>query len=73
MWRLVVCGVLPCYAHTVGMVVHQGRHAVDGRDVGCEDIYRAAVGRVPEEYFLAPVTEEVGLQIRGFLGAIACR
>ena len=41
--RLVVCSVLPCHAHAVGVVVHKGRHSVFRGDVGGKDVECASV------------------------------
>lgn len=38
MWGLVVGNVLPCYAHAIDVVVHEGGDAMGGGDVGSEDV-----------------------------------
>jgi len=71
MRRLVVCHILPADAHAVSVVVHEGWHTNGGGLIGGEYLQGAAVGWVPKNHFLSPVTEDVARKIRCVLGAIA--
>ena len=51
--------------------MHQGGHTVGGRRVGGVDVECGVVVCRPQDDFLAPVAEEVGLQIWCRLGAVA--
>ena len=64
MRRLVVRHVLPCHAHAVEVIVHEGWCCIAGLYVGCEDIECRRIGAVPEDKFFTPVTEEVGYNVR---------
>ena len=71
MRRLVVGRVLPRHPHSIDVVVHQGGHShLRGFDGG-KDVESGAVGSVPQNQFLAPVAQQVGLQVGVFLREVA--
>ena len=53
------------------MVVHQGWHTILRRNIGGEDIQMRGVSLIPIDYFLSPIAEEVGLQVRRCLRPVA--
>src|SRR5574344_601308 len=57
MRRLVVCYVLPCYPHTVYMIMHQRRESIVCWDICCEDIKMTTICTTPENHLLTPITE----------------
>ncbi len=69
--RLVVAHVLPSHTHPVHVVVHQRRHAVVRGRIGGEDVEVGGIARVPVDDFLAPVAEEVSLQVGRGLRPVA--
>ena len=71
--RLIVGHVLPCNTHAIGMVVHQRWNTIVGGFVRREHVKRGTVALIPKDDFLAPIAEDVGLQVRRVLGAVARR
>src|SRR5574344_1366974 len=70
MRRLVVCYVLPCYPHTVYMIMHQRRESIGCWDICCEDIKMTTICTTPENHLLTPITEEISSQIWSTLGVV---
>ena len=68
---LIISHILPCHAHAIDMVVHQGGKPVNSRDIGREDVEVGRIAPVPQYQFLTPVAKDVGLQVRGSFGGIA--
>ncbi len=68
--RLVVAYVLPCDSHAILTFLHQSGHLVFGGNGGGEDEQVGVGAAVMEYYFLAPVTEEVGLEVGSAFGTV---
>ena len=69
--RLVVGSILPSYAHTVCMIMHQCGDGIVGGSPRGIDVYLGRIVQVPQNELLAPITQDVGLQTGRGLGSVA--